>query len=111
MQVQATCRFVAFCRPLRRSRGPPAIGAHARCALACGHATPPPRGGGQETPEAGMARFRVALAQMDTTVGDVAGNIEKMAARLEDARAAGADLVAFPELAVSGYPPEDLLLK
>jgi len=58
-----------------------------------------------------MSRFRVALAQIDTTVGDLAGNAAKVAVRLEEARAAGADLVAFPELVITGYPPEDLLLK
>ncbi len=58
-----------------------------------------------------MARFRIALAQVDTTVGDLEGNVERIAGRLEEARSAGADLVAFPELAVTGYPPEDLLLK
>ena len=58
-----------------------------------------------------MARFRIALAQIDTTVGDLDGNRERIAGRLEEARSAGADLVAFPELAITGYPPEDLLLK
>jgi NAD+ synthase (glutamine-hydrolysing) len=58
-----------------------------------------------------MGRFRIALAQIDTTVGDVEGNLERVAARLEEARAAEADLVAFPELVITGYPPEDLLLK
>ena len=54
--------------------------------------------------------MRVALAQIDPTVGDVAGNAGKIAARVEQARKAGAALVATPELALSGYPPEDLLL-
>ncbi len=53
--------------------------------------------------------MRVALAQIDSTVGDVAGNAGKIAARIEEARKAGAALVATPELALSGYPPEDLL--
>jgi NAD+ synthase (glutamine-hydrolysing) len=52
---------------------------------------------------------RIALAQIDATVGDVAGNAERIAARLEEARKAGAALVATPELALCGYPPEDLL--
>jgi NAD+ synthase (glutamine-hydrolysing) len=62
--------------------------------------------------ETHLARpFRVALAQQDLTVGDLAGNAERMIAWIERARAAGCDLIAFPELAVPGYPPEDLLLK
>jgi NAD+ synthase (glutamine-hydrolysing) len=52
---------------------------------------------------------RVALAQIDPTVGDVAGNAARIAVRIEGARKAGAALVATPELALSGYPPEDLL--
>jgi NAD+ synthase (glutamine-hydrolysing) len=55
--------------------------------------------------------MRLALAQMNTVVGDLDGNAERMAARLDEARVAGADLVLFPELAVTGYPPEDLLLR
>src|SRR5581483_11978610 len=55
--------------------------------------------------------MRLALAQIDTTVGDLDGNRERILARLAEARAAGAELVLFPELAVTGYPPEDLLLR
>jgi NAD+ synthase (glutamine-hydrolysing) len=55
--------------------------------------------------------LRVALAQLNATVGDLDGNREKILAFLSEARAAGADLVVFPELAVTGYPPEDLLLR
>jgi NAD+ synthase (glutamine-hydrolysing) len=55
--------------------------------------------------------MRLALAQIDTIVGDLDGNRERILRRLEEARAAGADLVLFPELAVTGYPPEDLLLR
>ena len=55
--------------------------------------------------------MRLALAQIDTVVGDLEGNRARILARLEEARAAGADLVLFPELAVTGYPPEDLLLR
>ncbi len=59
-----------------------------------------------------MARpLRVGLAQIDTTVGDLAGNAARMVEWIERARAEGCDVVVFPELAVSGYPPEDLLLK
>jgi NAD+ synthase (glutamine-hydrolysing) len=58
-----------------------------------------------------MARLRVAAAQINCTVGDLAGNVERILAAYDAAEATGADLVAFPELAVSGYPPEDLLLR
>ena len=51
------------------------------------------------------------LAQINTVVGDLDGNRERILDRLNEARAAGADLVLFPELAVTGYPPEDLLLR
>lgn len=55
--------------------------------------------------------MRLALAQINTTVGDIAGNTAKIIDYVRRARADGADVVAFPELAVCGYPPEDLLLK
>ena len=55
--------------------------------------------------------FRLALAQINSTVGDIPGNTAKIIDYLEQARAAQADLVAFPELAITGYPPEDLLFK
>src|SRR5256714_4037995 len=58
-----------------------------------------------------MARLRVAAAQINTVVGDLAGNVERILAAIKAAEAAGADLVALPELAISGYPPEDLLLR
>ena len=59
-----------------------------------------------------MARtFRLALAQINLTVGDLPGNTSRMLESLHRAREAGADLVAFPELATTGYPPEDLLFK
>ena len=58
-----------------------------------------------------MRKFRVALAQINVTVGDLPGNTAKILSVIQDARAVGADLVAFPELTVPGYPPEDLLLK
>jgi NAD+ synthase (glutamine-hydrolysing) len=57
------------------------------------------------------SKLRIALCQMNATVGDIASNETRILTGLEDARAAGAQLVLFPELAVTGYPPEDLLLK
>lgn len=56
-------------------------------------------------------RFRIALAQINTTVGDLDGNAAKIIDYMGQARDLGADVVAFPELAVTGYPPEDLLFK
>jgi NAD+ synthase (glutamine-hydrolysing) len=55
--------------------------------------------------------MRLALAQINTVVGDLDGNRERILDALDDAREAGADLVLLPELAVTGYPPEDLLLR
>ncbi|MHB0867718.1 MAG: NAD+ synthase [Thermoleophilia bacterium] len=55
-----------------------------------------------------MSIIRLALAQINSTVGDFDGNVAVIADFIERARAAGADLVAFPELALAGYPPEDL---
>jgi NAD+ synthase (glutamine-hydrolysing) len=58
-----------------------------------------------------MARLRIALAQINPRVGDLEGNLRLVGRWMERAKEAGADLVAFPELALTGYPPEDLLLK
>ena len=58
-----------------------------------------------------MSRLRVALCQLNTTVGDLDGNTNRIMDALARAEAAGADLAAFPELAITGYPPEDLVLK
>jgi NAD+ synthase (glutamine-hydrolysing) len=55
--------------------------------------------------------MRLALAQIDSVVGDLDGNTNRILDGLTAAREAGADLVLFPELAVTGYPPEDLLLR
>src|SRR5438477_9199234 len=55
--------------------------------------------------------MRLALAQINPIVGDLTGNRALILEGLENARGAGADLVLFPELAVTGYPPEDLLLR
>src|SRR5215467_8539723 len=59
----------------------------------------------------GMRRFRVSLAQINPTVGDIEGNARRIIDGIAQARAVGADLVAFPELVITGYPPEDLLFK
>ena len=58
-----------------------------------------------------MRSLRVALAQINPAVGDLDGNVERIVAAIRDAEAAACDLVALPELAVTGYPPEDLLLR
>ena len=58
-----------------------------------------------------MRIFRLALAQINTTVGDLNGNASKIIQLVEEARALGVDLVAFPEMAITGYPAEDLLFK
>ena len=58
-----------------------------------------------------MRRFRVALGQINATVGDIEGNVRLIVRGIERARALGCSLVAFPELAITGYPPEDLLFK
>src|ERR687887_556401 len=55
--------------------------------------------------------MRLALAQINSVVGDLEGNRDRVLARLEEAKEAGADLVLLPELVVTGYPPEDLLLR
>ncbi len=55
--------------------------------------------------------MRLALAQINVVVGDLDGNRERILSSLADARGEGAELVLFPELAVTGYPPEDLLLR
>src|SRR5829696_10524030 len=55
--------------------------------------------------------MRLALAQINAVVGDLEGNSERILAALADARSANADIVLLPELAVTGYPPEDLLLR
>jgi NAD+ synthase (glutamine-hydrolysing) len=54
---------------------------------------------------------RLALAQINPVVGDLDGNRRLILERLDEARSNAADLVLFPELAVTGYPPEDLLLR
>ncbi len=56
-------------------------------------------------------KLRLGMSQIDVTVGDFAGNLEKMLRVLDEARKLKVDLLAFPELAICGYPPEDLLMK
>src|SRR5271167_4069361 len=58
-----------------------------------------------------MLHLRLAAAQLNTVVGDLSGNVERVLAALAAAEAAGADVCVAPELAIPGYPPEDLLLK
>lgn len=55
--------------------------------------------------------LRLAIAQINCTVGDLEGNYQKIAEYIQKAKSFGADIVSFPELAITGYPPEDLLLK
>src|SRR5256885_7574919 len=75
---------------------------------------PTPRGGewGQTSELRSMQRvLRVALAQVNPIVGDLDGNTRLITDRIKEARDKGADVVCFPELALTGYPPEDLVLK
>jgi NAD+ synthase (glutamine-hydrolysing) len=58
-----------------------------------------------------MRKLRIALAQINTVVGNFTFNIQKITDNIASARDLGADLVTFPELAICGYPPEDLLFK
>ncbi len=58
-----------------------------------------------------MPKLRIAQAQINTTVGDLKGNAEKIISFINQAKKYHADLITFPELAVTGYPPEDLLFK
>jgi Predicted amidohydrolase len=55
--------------------------------------------------------MRIAIAQLNATVGDIAGNVDRIARFAQEARAAGAEMMVAPELALCGYPPEDLLLR
>ena len=58
-----------------------------------------------------MRTLRIALAQMNATVGDLKGNFDKITAFVEEAIRKDVEIIAFPELALTGYPPEDLLLR
>jgi len=55
--------------------------------------------------------LRLGMAQINSTVGDLSGNTKKILRYIDEAKALGVDLLTFPELAITGYPPEDLLLK
>ncbi|MDQ4005351.1 MAG: NAD+ synthase, partial [Actinomycetota bacterium] len=55
--------------------------------------------------------MRIALGQVNVTVGDLHGNVERLVAWAREATGQGADLICFPELAITGYPPEDLVLR
>ncbi|RMF57753.1 MAG: NAD+ synthase, partial [Calditrichaeota bacterium] len=58
-----------------------------------------------------MRTIRLALAQMNSIVGDLEGNFQKILKFVEKAVQQDADIIAFPELALTGYPPEDLVLR
>jgi NAD+ synthase (glutamine-hydrolysing) len=58
-----------------------------------------------------LHNIRIGMAQINSTVGDLSGNTEKIIKFIDEARSLGVDLLTFPELAITGYPPEDLLLK
>ena len=58
-----------------------------------------------------MRQLRIAMAQINTTVGDFNGNTKKILETVAEARSLGVDVLSFPELAICGYPPEDLLFK
>src|SRR6218665_311387 len=62
-------------------------------------------------PKTISSTLRIAVAQLNPTVGDVTGNLAKARAAREDAARQGADLLLLTELFISGYPPEDLVLK
>ena len=58
-----------------------------------------------------MKNIRVAVCQINTVIGDLSGNVQKILKGIANATEFKADIVTFPELAIPGYPPEDLLLK
>ena len=58
-----------------------------------------------------MQNIRVGIAQINSTVGDLTGNTKKIMECIDQAKSLGVDLLTFPELAITGYPPEDLLLR
>src|SRR4030066_1885155 len=58
-----------------------------------------------------MRKLRIGMSQINVTVGDFAGNTQKILEAIAEARSLGVDIVTFPELAICGYPPENLLFK
>jgi len=66
---------------------------------------------GKWYPSMKKEKMRIAIAQINSTVGDLKGNASSMLQHLERTRGFGIDIISFPELALTGYPPEDLLLK
>ena len=80
----------------------------ARRPCRCQHIDSP---GGRRYTQAMTDHLTIALAQINPTVGDLTGNVERIRAAAAEAAQAGADLVVYGELAISGYPPEDLVLK
>lgn len=56
-------------------------------------------------------KLRIAIAQINSTVGDLKGNSRKVIENVQRAETFAADIIVFPELALTGYPPEDLLMK
>ena len=58
-----------------------------------------------------MPTMRIGIAQINTTVGDIPGNMSRIIAAYQQLCKEGAELVVFPELAITGYPPRDLLFK
>ncbi len=72
---------------------------------------PGPIGGNGGDGQCVVASIRVALAQVDVRVGDLDGNAAMVLERTREAAEGGADLIAFPEMAITGYPPEDLVLR
>ena len=68
-------------------------------------------GRGAATYAVPVTRIRLGLCQLNTVVGDLDGNVERILAAYDEVEAAGGDVAVFPELAITGYPPEDLVLK
>ena len=84
----------------------------ARIATSSGrHTTSTSAGSSSPRAPSRLTLVRIALGQVDTTVGDLAGNVDLLTAWASRATEADADVVVFPELAITGYPPEDLVLR
>lgn len=96
-------RFIA-CRIVNAAAVRGGGGTHTHEIIAGSHLTAPPQGASR------MRMLRIGMAQINTTVGDLEGNTTKIIQYIERAQKLGVELVTFPELAITGYPPEDLLL-